>query len=227
MKLVLENWRKYLLKEAYILDDDFFESSIEALFEKLKAFGDSTWIFFDTETTGFKPASAQLTEIGAISAHPDNWQFAEIEAERGIFYDKIKLTPETLAGYKAVIESFAFFEKAIPMMMTAAGTIPAAKVLVIGAGGLGCPLILYLTYSGVGNLGIVDHDKIELSNLSRQVLFTRKDIGKYKTFVSKKVAKKINKKIIKIKRKMLIQIVMIMKTRNKIQKKIHLSQTQI
>ena len=90
-----------MLKEAYILDDDFFESSVEALFEKLKAFGDSTWIFFDTETTGFKPASAQLTEIGAISAHPDNWQFAEVEAERGIFYDKIKLTPETLAGYKS------------------------------------------------------------------------------------------------------------------------------
>ena len=39
-----------------------------------------------------------------------------------------------LAGYKAVIESFAYFEKAIPMMMTAAGTIPAAKVLVVGAG---------------------------------------------------------------------------------------------
>ena len=39
-----------------------------------------------------------------------------------------------LAGYKAVIESFANFEKAIPMMMTAAGTIPAAKVLVVGAG---------------------------------------------------------------------------------------------
>ena len=100
MKLLLENWRKYLLKEAYILDDDFFESSIEALFEKLKAFGDSTWIFFDSETTGFKPATAQLTEIGAISAHPYNWQFAEVEAERGIFYDKIKLTPETLAGYR-------------------------------------------------------------------------------------------------------------------------------
>ena len=40
-----------------------------------------------------------------------------------------------LAGYKAVIESFATFEKAIPMMMTAAGTVPAAKVLVVGAGG--------------------------------------------------------------------------------------------
>ncbi len=70
-----------------------------------------------------------------------------------------------------------------------------AKVLVIGAGGLGCPLILYLAYSGIGNLGIVDHDKIEISNLSRQVLFTKKDIGKYKVLVSQKIVKRINKKI--------------------------------
>ena len=46
-----------------------------------------------------------------------------------------------------------------------------SKILIIGAGGLGCPLILYLAYSGVGNLGIVDNDKVEISNLSRQVLF--------------------------------------------------------
>ena len=70
-----------------------------------------------------------------------------------------------------------------------------AKVLVIGAGGLGCPLMLYLAYSGIGNLGIVDHDKIEISNLSRQVLFTKKDIGKYKALVSKKIVQRINKKI--------------------------------
>ena len=46
-----------------------------------------------------------------------------------------------LAGYKAVIESFANFKKAIPMMMTAAGTIPAAKVLVVGAGVAGLQAI--------------------------------------------------------------------------------------
>ena len=46
-----------------------------------------------------------------------------------------------LAGYKAVVESFSKFEKAIPMMMTAAGTIPAAKVLVIGAGVAGLQAI--------------------------------------------------------------------------------------
>ena len=46
-----------------------------------------------------------------------------------------------LAGYKAVIESFAYFEKAVPMMMTAAGTVPAAKVLVVGAGVAGLQAI--------------------------------------------------------------------------------------
>ena len=71
-----------------------------------------------------------------------------------------------------------------------------SKVLVIGAGGLGCPLMLYLAYSGVGNLGIVDNDRVEISNLSRQVLFTKKDLGKFKVVVSKNFIKKINKKIL-------------------------------
>jgi DNA polymerase III epsilon subunit-like protein len=101
MRLLLENWRRYVLKEAYILDDDFFDASIEQLFAKLKAFGDNTWVFFDTETTGFEPKTAQLTEIAAVAAYPNNWQFDEVEAEKGLFYDKIKLTPETLAGFKA------------------------------------------------------------------------------------------------------------------------------
>ena len=70
-----------------------------------------------------------------------------------------------------------------------------SKVLVIGAGGLGCPLILYLSYSGVGNLGIADHDKIELSNLSRQILYTKNDLGKNKVTVSRKIVKNINKRI--------------------------------
>ena len=70
-----------------------------------------------------------------------------------------------------------------------------SKVLVVGAGGLGCPLILYLAYSGVGNIGIVDHDTIEISNLSRQILFTKRDIGKKKVLVAKKIVKNINNKI--------------------------------
>ena len=73
--------------------------------------------------------------------------------------------------------------------------IISSKVLVIGAGGLGCPLILYLAYSGVGNIWIVDHDTIEISNLSRQILFTKRDIGKKKVIVAKKIVKNINNKI--------------------------------
>ena len=71
-----------------------------------------------------------------------------------------------------------------------------SKVLVVGAGGVGCPLMLYLAYSGVGNLGIADNDKVEISNLSRQVLFTKKDLGKFKVMVSKNFIKRINKKIL-------------------------------
>ena len=72
----------------------------------------------------------------------------------------------------------------------------SSKVLVVGAGGLGCPLMLYLAYSGVGNFGIVDNDRVEISNLSRQVLFTKKDLGKFKVMVSKNFIKRINKKIL-------------------------------
>ena len=56
-----------------------------------------------------------------------------------------------------------------------------AKVLIIGAGGLGSPLALYLAAAGVGTLGIVDDDEVSLSNLQRQVIHQTKDIGHAKT----------------------------------------------
>ena len=71
----------------------------------------------------------------------------------------------------------------------------SARVLIVGIGGLGCPLILYLTNTGVGNIGIVDHDKVDLSNLNRQVLFNTKDVGKFKVIQAKKFLKKINNQI--------------------------------
>ena len=55
-----------------------------------------------------------------------------------------------------------------------------AKVLVVGAGGLGCPLLQYLTAAGVGTIGVIDDDVIDESNLQRQVLFGSQDIGNYK-----------------------------------------------
>ena len=73
--------------------------------------------------------------------------------------------------------------------------IKRAKVLIIGMGGLGCPLLIYLASSGVNNIGIVDHDKIELGNLNRQILFDTSDLGKYKVNQAKIKIKKIYNQI--------------------------------
>ena len=68
------------------------------------------------------------------------------------------------------------------------------NVLVVGAGGLGCPVIDLLTRSGLGKIGIVDNDKVKLSNIHRQNLFNLKDINKFKVDIIKKKIPKINPK---------------------------------
>lgn len=67
-----------------------------------------------------------------------------------------------------------------------------AKVLVIGAGGLGCPVLQYLATAGVGTIGIVDFDKIELHNLHRQILYNEQQVGKSKVITAKSVLEILN-----------------------------------
>ena len=96
------------------------------------------------------------------------------------------------------LKQFRRFEKQIILKkigINGQKKIFKSKVLIIGIGGLGCPLLTYLAASGVGTIGIVDHDRVELSNLNRQTLFVTKDIGKFKVIQAKNYINKINKKI--------------------------------
>tara|TARA_Y100001958_G_C21209707_1_gene535552 strand:+ start:522 stop:1268 length:747 start_codon:yes stop_codon:yes gene_type:complete len=95
-------------------------------------------------------------------------------------------------------EDYKRFEKQIILKKVGVSgqkKIYNAKVLIIGMGGLGCPLLTYLAASGVGTIGIADHDKIEISNLNRQTLFSKSDLGKLKVSQAKIKAKKINNNI--------------------------------
>src|ERR1700735_98151 len=73
--------------------------------------------------------------------------------------------------------------------------LKAARVLVIGAGGLGSPLTLYLAAAGVGTIGIVDHDRLELSNLPRPIAPTTDRIGELKAESAAKSARAINPEV--------------------------------
>ena len=67
-----------------------------------------------------------------------------------------------------------------------------SRVLIVGLGGLGCPAAEYLSRAGVGTIGLIDHDKVNLSNIHRQSMFTASDINKYKVDVVKQRIKKVN-----------------------------------
>ena len=67
-----------------------------------------------------------------------------------------------------------------------------ASVLCIGAGGLGCPALLYLAAAGVGTIGIIDHDRVETSNLHRQILYTHSDVGSFKAQIAQQKLTQLN-----------------------------------
>ena len=69
-----------------------------------------------------------------------------------------------------------------------------SKVLIVGMGGLGCPVAEFLTRSGIGSIGIIDHDLVNISNIHRQTLYDEKDLGKLKVKIAKKKLNNINSK---------------------------------
>lgn len=92
--------------------------------------------------------------------------------------EKITLSPAEMARYARHL--------AIPeFSVEGQKKLKAGRVLVVGSGGLGSPLLLYLAAAGVGHIGIVDFDTVDESNLQRQVLFTVDDVGKPKAEVAR------------------------------------------
>ncbi len=75
------------------------------------------------------------------------------------------------------------------------GILLKSKVLIIGAGGLGSPLALYLASAGIGTIGIVDNDKVDISNLQRQIIYKTLDIGKKKPLAAKERILELNPNI--------------------------------
>jgi molybdopterin/thiamine biosynthesis adenylyltransferase len=100
-------------------------------------------------------------------------------------YQDITFSKEELARYNRhiIIPDFG---------LAAQQKLKAAKVLVVGSGGLGSPLLLYLTAAGVGTIGIVDFDVVDDSNLQRQVLFGVNEVGKSKVEAAKKRLQELN-----------------------------------
>src|SRR5512138_3563198 len=76
--------------------------------------------------------------------------------------------------------------------LTGQKKLKAARVLCIGAGGLGCPLAQYLAAAGVGRLGLVDFDVVDVSNLQRQVLYGTGDVGRPKVEVARERIRALN-----------------------------------
>ena len=96
------------------------------------------------------------------------------------------------------LKEFKRFEKQIILKkigISGQKKIKKAKILIVGLGGLGCPLVSYLAASGIGNICIVDHDKVELGNLNRQILFNNSDLKKHKVLQAKKKIAQIYKNI--------------------------------
>ncbi len=96
-----------------------------------------------------------------------------------------ELTPDQLARYSRNILLKEVGMKGQIQLLS-------AKVLLVGAGGLGCPAALYLAAAGVGTLGIIDSDRVDLTNLQRQILHTTSDVGRPKTESAKEAIGRIN-----------------------------------
>jgi adenylyltransferase/sulfurtransferase len=120
------------------------------------------------------------TQVFSMTKGIDGWKKAGYE----VMSDS-ELTPDQLTRYsRNIMLKEVGIEGQLKLLK--------AKVLLVGAGGLGCPAGLYLAAAGVGTIGIIDSDKVDLTNLQRQVLHGFADVGRPKTESAKEAIHRIN-----------------------------------
>jgi len=120
------------------------------------------------------------TRVSSMAKGIDGWKAAGYEV-----VNDSELTPDQLTRYsRHLLLKDVGMDGQIRLLN--------AKVLLVGAGGLGCPAALYLAAAGVGTLGIIDSDKVDLTNLQRQVLHGLADVGRPKTESAKEAIHRIN-----------------------------------
>jgi molybdopterin/thiamine biosynthesis adenylyltransferase/rhodanese-related sulfurtransferase len=120
------------------------------------------------------------TQVFSMTKGIDGWKEAGYEV-----VSDSELTPDQLTRYsRHLMLKEVGMEGQIRLLK--------AKVLLVGAGGLGCPAGLYLAAAGVGTLGIIDSDKVDLTNLQRQILHGSTDVGRPKTESAKEAIHRIN-----------------------------------
>jgi len=120
------------------------------------------------------------TQVFSMAKGFNGWKAAGYEV-----VSDSELTPDQLTRYsRNILLEEVGLEGQIQLLK--------AKVLLVGAGGLGCPAGLYLAATGVGTLGIIDSDKVDLTNLQRQILHTTSDVGRPKTESAKEAIGRIN-----------------------------------
>lgn len=126
-----------------------------------------------------------FNNIYSLNGGFDNWKIENYPVMRSDNSNDLFLSDNNLDRFKRQI-------KLKEIGLEGQKKLLNSKILVVGAGGLGSPILYYLASSGIGNIGIVDYDVVDLTNLHRQILHFNSDIGRLKTDSAKEKIKSIN-----------------------------------
>jgi len=176
-----EEVREGYIEAAVTIPRGFLESRVE---ERIPDRGVPIVVYCRTGIRSLFAAKTLNTmgysDVYSMAEGFEGWKRAGLGFVKGL-----SLSDEQLRRYSRQIALPDFGEEGQALLLK-------SRVLLIGAGGLGCPAGLYLAAAGVGTIGIVDSDIVDISNLHRQVLHTSESVGKPKTESAKETIRRLN-----------------------------------